>query len=156
MSSFLNLIRSPLKNRLYLLTKLPSAFFAGLKVTQADEKTCTVTIPYKWFTRNPFRSTYFACLGMAAEMSTGILAMAAIYQQRPPVSMLVVHLEGSFTKKATGRTTFICNDGIAIREAVEKAKATQEPQKVRARSVGTNANGEIVAEFFITWSFKAR
>jgi len=27
---------------------------------------------------------------------------------------------------------------------------------VKARSVGTNSNGEVVAEFFITWSFKAK
>jgi hypothetical protein len=27
---------------------------------------------------------------------------------------------------------------------------------VRARSVGKNREGETVAEFFVTWSFKAR
>jgi hypothetical protein len=156
MDAFVRLLRSPIRFRLYLLTRLPSAFFSGLRIAAADDTACTVTVPFKWFTRNPFRSTYFACLGMAAEMSTGILAMAAIYKRTPPVSMLVVGMEANFHKKATGLTSFRCEDGGLIRETIEKAVATGEAQTVKVRSFGTNAAGEGVAEFFITWSFKKR
>ena len=155
-TGFLRLLRSPVRFRLYLLTRLPSAFFSGLRITHIDEVGCSVAVPFKWFTRNPFHSTYFACLSMAAEMSTGILAMAAIYRRDPPVSMLVVGMEAGFHKKATGRTTFVCTDGPAIRDAVAGCIATGESRQVRTRSVGTNSNGEIVAEFFIVWSFKVR
>jgi hypothetical protein len=155
-SGFLRLLRSPVRFRLYLLTQLPSAYFAGLRVVEVDEVGCSVAVPFKWFTRNPFRSTYFACLSMAAEMSTGILAMAAVYRRKPAVSMLVVGLQASFHKKATSRTTFVCVDGPAIKDAVAGCIATGEARQVKARSVGTNSNGEIVAEFIITWSFKAR
>lgn len=154
--TFFNAIRHPLKSRLFLLTRLPSALFSGLRVTEADADHCAVTVPYKWFTRNPFRSTYFACLSMAAEMSTGVLAMGNLYQSQPPVSMLVIRTEANYTKKATGRTTFQCNEGPAIREAIDKARSTGDPQTIRARSTGTNANGDQVAEFFITWSFKVK
>jgi hypothetical protein len=156
MDAFFNLTRSPLKFKLYLLSRLPAAFFAGLQVTAADTNSCTITIPYRWSTRNPFRSIYFACLGMAAEMSTGILAMAHVYKSNPPVSMLVVNMEASFTKKAAGRTRFTCEDGQKIREAVDRARSTGEAQTVKTHSIGTLGTGEIVAEFFITWSFKAR
>jgi len=156
MGSFFDLTRSPLKLRLYLLANLPAAFFSGLRITSADAGQCIVTVPYRWSTRNPFRSTYFACLSMAAEMSTGILAMACVYKSNPRVSMLVTGLEAGFTKKATGSTSFHCIDGKAIRETVELAKTTGEAQTIRARSIGTNAQGETVAEFFITWSFKVR
>ena len=156
MDEFFKLTGSPLKFRLYLLTKLPAAFFAGLRIAEADADHSVVTIPYRWSTRNPFRSIYFACLGMAAEMSTGILAMAQVYKTHPAVSMLVVSMEAGFTKKATGRIRFTCSNGPVIREAVEKAKTTGEAQTIKARSVGTNAQGETVAEFFITWSFKVR
>src|SRR5580698_6014615 len=87
---------NPFLFRLYLLTRLPSAFFAGLRISQLDADTCTVTVPYKWFTRNPFRSTYFACLAMAAEMSTGVLAMSQLYKSKPAVSMLVVKAESAY------------------------------------------------------------
>ena len=156
MDPFFAIVHNPLKFRLYLLTRLPSAFFSGLRITEADPDHCIVTVPCKWFTRNPFRSTYFACLSMAAEMSTGVLAMAPIYKRRPPVSMLVVGMETIFTKKATGLTSFLCNDGAAIRAAIANARATGEAQTIKARSVGTSGNGDIVAEFSLTWSFKAK
>jgi len=156
MSSFLNLIRSPLKVKLFLLTNLPSAFFSGLSIPEADESHCVVRVPYRWFTRNPFRSTYFACLSMAAEMSTGVLAMAQIYKRNPPVSMLVVKTEATYFKKATGLTSFVCSDGTAIKAAVGQAIATGEATTIKARSVGTNATGDPIAEFFITWSFKVK
>ena len=156
MSDFQQIATSSIKFRLYLLSRLPSAFFAGLKITHLDGGVCAVTVPYKWFSRNPFRSTYFACLAMAAEMSTGALVMAELYDRRPAVSMLVVHLEASFSKKATGRTSFQCTDGPAIKKAIEAAITTGEAQTIRARSAGTNANGDLVAEFYITWSFKVK
>ena len=156
MDAFFKLTRSPIKFRLYLLTNLPAAFFAGLRVAKADNQSCSITVPYRWSTRNPFRSIYFACLAMAAEMSCGILAMSNVYKSNPRVSMLVVNMEAGFTKKATGRARFTCEDGKTIREAVDRAKATGEAQTVKTRSVGTNEAGETVAEFFITWSFKTK
>ncbi len=155
-AEFIRLMKHPVKFRLFLLSKLPSAFFAGVRVREADEKSCVVTVPFKWFSQNPFRSTYFACLSMAAEMSTGALAMAYLYKRKPPVSMLVVKVESEYFKKATGRTSFICEDGDLFRKAVEESIASGEARMVKARSVGTNKEGEIVAEFFITWSFKAK
>jgi hypothetical protein len=154
--AFFSLVRHPIKFRLFLLTKLPAAFFAGLKVRSLSAEACTVTIPFKWFTQNPFRSTYFACLAMAAELSTGVLAMGAIYGQKPTVSMLVTGLEATFHKKATGLITFTCADGEAIQQAVKEAKATGNGQRVIAKSVGQNVSGEVVAEFLFTWSFKAK
>lgn len=155
-AAFDRIARSQLKFRLYLLTRMPSAFFSGLRVLQFDPGFCAITVPCKWFTRNPFRSTYFACLAMAAEMSTGLLALSNIYGRQPSVSMLVTKLEANYFKKATARTTFTCSDGALIRAAVEKAIATGEGQTIRARSAGANPAGEPIAEFFVTWSFKAR
>ena len=153
---FIGLMKHPLKFRAFLLMKLPSAFFAGVRVRDIDEKHCVVTVPYKWFSQNPFRSTYFACLSMAAEMSTGALAMAHLYKRNPAVSMLVVKVESEYFKKAIGRTTFICEDGEAMLNAIEESTATGEGKIVRARSTGKNSDGEIVTEFYITWSFKAK
>ena len=154
--AFIGLMKHPLKFRAFLLMKLPSAFFAGVRVRDIDERHCVVSVPYKWFSQNPFRSTYFACLSMAAEMSTGALAMAHLYKRNPAVSMLVVKVESEYFKKATGRTTFICEDGETMLNAIEESIKTGEGKIVRARSIGKNADGEIVAEFYVTWSFKAK
>jgi hypothetical protein len=89
-------------------------------------------------------------------MSTGVLALAHIYKKVPPVSMLVVKLEAVYHKKAIGRTYFTCEDGSAIRNAIEGALQTGEGQAITATSTGRNEAGETVAEFFITWSFRAK
>lgn len=153
---FIELIQHPIKYRLFLLKKLPSAFFSGVRIKYADIHKAEVTVPYKWFSTNPFKSTYFACLSMAAEMSTGILAMAHTFEQNPGISMLVVKLEAGFMKKATGITTFTCEDGILIEQAVREAAASGKSTIASARSVGKNEAGDIIAEFVITWSFKSK
>lgn len=139
-----------------MLLKLPSAFFSGVRIKSLAAEKCEVTVPYKWFSQNPFRSTYFACLAMAAEMSTGVLGLMQVIERRPSVSMLVVNLEANFFKKAVDVTTFTCEDGKALELLVDDAIATGQAKSIRAKSVGKNKAGEIVAEFYITWSFKVK
>jgi hypothetical protein len=155
-ATFIRLMKHSLKSGIFLLFKLPSAYFTGVRVKEVDEKRCVVTVPYKWFSKNPFRSTYFASLAMAAEMSTGALSMAHLYKRQPPVSMLLTKLEAEYFKKAIGKTSFVCSDGELIQKTIEESIATGEAKTVRAKSTGINKEGEVVAEFFITWSFKAK
>lgn len=153
---FLDLVTNPLKFRLYLLTKLPSAFFSGVRVQYVDEEKCVVTVPYKWFSTNPFKSTYFACLSMAAEMSTGILAMSCIYGKKPAISMLVVNLQANFIKKASGVTSFICEDGKRIQQMVDEASASGKSTSLTVRAVGKDKEGQLIVDFSFTWSFKVK
>lgn len=155
-SGFFSLTNNPLKFRLFLLSKLPAAFFSSVRIKEADEVHCTVTVPFKWLTQNPFKSTYFACLGMAAEMSTGVLAMAHIYKKHPAVSMLIVSNEARYLKKAIGTTTFTCKDGLLIKSAIHKAIESGEPQVVTVITDGTNKKGELIAQASFTWSFKVK
>lgn len=144
----------PFKLRLYMLMKLPAAFFSGVRVPYADETKAIVTVPYRWFTRNPFGSTYFACLSMAAEMSTGILCMVHTYESKPAVKMLVVKTEGTFLKKAKAKTTFTCEEGKLIADCVRETTASGKSQQITCRAIGKDAQGETISEFSITWSFK--
>lgn len=139
-----------------MLTKLPSAWFAGLRIEELAEQKAVISVRQKWFNKNPFRSIYVAILSMPAEVSTGILSMAALYKRNPSVSMIAVAMEGSFVKKATGKVLFTCSDGLQINEAVEKAIGTGEPVTVKCHSIGRNEQNETVAEFYFTWSFKVR
>ena len=153
---FIQLMKHPVKFRMFLFSKLPAAFFSGVRLKAIDETSAVVTVPYKWFSQNPFKSTYFACLAMAAEMSTGLLAMMNTYKSSPSISMLVTGLEAAYFKKATGITTFTCEEGLAIVNTIEEAIATGNGKTIKIKSTGKNDKGELVAEFFITWSFKAK
>lgn len=153
---FARQMTSPFKFRMFLISKLPSAYFSGVRVKGLNENKCEVTVPFKWFSQNPFRSTYFACLSMAAEMSTGALALGHLYKRKPAVSMLVVKTEGEYFKKAVDTTTFVCEAGAEIKRMIEEAILTGEGKTIRAKTIGKNKAGELVAEFYITWSFKTR
>lgn len=142
--------------RLFLLIKVPAAFFAGIRLEKLETHEADVSISLSWFNKNPFRSVYFAALLMPAEISTGILCMAYLYRINPGVSMLLIKNESNFYKKATGKITFTCADGALINEAVSKAIATNEAVTVNCQSIGRNERKEIVAECFFTWSFKTR
>jgi len=154
--AFLALAKNRFKFCLFLLQKLPAAYFSGVRLKLVNATRAEVTLPYGWFTRNPFRSTYFACLAMAAEMSTGVLAMGYCWEKKPAIRMLVKNVEATFLKKATGQTIFICQEGPAIQQAIQDAQTTGESVSCRIRSTGYNQQQEIVAEFYITWSFKLK
>jgi len=153
---FRSLISSPIRFRFFLLQQLPAAFFAGLRIVYFDATSCTVKIKYSWFSNNPFKSIYFAVEAMAAEMCSGMLAFGQVYNRKPKISMLVVKLEVNFIKKATGTILFTCEDGAAIQKAIEESIATGEGKTIVCVSKGKNSANEVVAEFFITWSFKAK
>ena len=122
----------------------------------ADESKAVISVKQKWFNKNPFRSIYFAVLAMAAEMSSGILCMGNIYNRKPVIIMLVIEQRGLFHKKATGKILFTCEDGNKITAAVEDAVTTGNAVSACCYSKGMNSNNEMVAEFWITWSFKQR
>ena len=154
--AFKNIITNPIKFRYFLFTKLPAAFFAGLRIQHFDATTCVVRIRYSWFSMNPFKSIYFAVEAMAAEMCSGMLAFGQVYQRTPKVSMLVVKMEVTFVKKATGVILFTCEDGQMIQNAINDAIASREGKTIVCKSVGKNSANEVVAEFKIIWSFKSK
>jgi hypothetical protein len=141
---------------LYLWRMLPLAAFAGLRITRLDPQACTVALPGGWRTQNPFRSTYFAAQAMAAEMSTGAPALVLREDAPRSISMLILGLDASYAKRLTGPGAFTCESVPAIAAAIELAAESDAPQTVVARSTGRDAQGEVVAEFEVSWSFRRR
>lgn len=132
------------------------AYLAGLKILEIDEEKAAVSVPFKYLNKNPFRSVYFAVLSMAAELSSGILALAAIHDFSRPVSMLVLDMKAAFLKKAKSKIIFKCEDGEKISKAIAKSLETGEGQTVEVNTSGTDEAGEVVAEFSFTWTFKPK
>lgn len=150
------MLDSPLKLKLYFLRNLPMAFLAGLRIVSYNSNQATVSLPYKYLTKNPFRSIYFACQAMAAEFSTAVLCLQELARHEADVSLIVVHVEGTFTQKAEGRVSFSCEDNGTLGRAISESIAMDEARTVTLNSIGKNSDNETVAEFTITWSFKPR
>jgi hypothetical protein len=155
-AAFEKLANNRLKFGAFLLLKLPSAWLCGVRLRHLDAQKATATVPYKWLSQNPFNSIYFACQAMAAELSTGVLGLAYVYKTVPGVSMLVTNIHMVFLKKATGRIIFTCHQGAEFEAVVKQAIFTGMPQTLTAKAVGKTADGEVVSEFAVEWSFKSR
>lgn len=140
--------------KLFLLGKLPLGFFSGMKIKSLTTETCAATIPYGWITRNPFRSTYFAALSMAAELSTGALALLAI--EGKTVAVIIVQMEAEFLKMAKDTTTFTCDEGLLLSASAQKALESGEAVTAKVLTRGLSEKGVEVARFYFTWSFKRR
>ena len=147
---------SPSKLNTFLFFKLPSAFWCGVRVKSISKQQCVVTVKHRWFNQNPFNSMYFAVQAMAAELTTGALVMMQIKNSGQKISMLVANNNGNFTKKATGRITFTCDDGHLIEEAIQRTINTGEGQTFWMKSVGINQKGEQVSELNFEWSIKLK
>ena len=147
---------SPAKLNSFLMFKLPAAFICGVRVKAIDHRQCLVSVKHRWINQNPFKSMYFAVQAMAAELSTGALVIAGIKQSGKNISMLVASNKSAFTKKATGRINFTCQDGHLIDEAIKNTLATGEGQTFWMTSKGVNEIGEQVSVFEFEWTIKVK
>ena len=140
----------------FLLFKLPSAYFSGVRVKSIHENEAIATVKHKWINQNPFKSLYWATQGMASELATGILVMKVIDESGKKISMLVTYQTGTFTKKATGRINFICKDGHLIKGAIDKNIASGEGETVTMIAEGFDETGDSVSKFEYQWSLKVK
>ncbi len=147
---------SPSKINTFLLFKLPSAYFTGVRVKSISETTCITTVKHRWINQNPFKSIFWAVQGMAAELSTGAMVMAKIKESNKNISMLVANNRATFTKKAKGRILFTCTDGALINEAIDKTISTGEGQTIWMKSEGKDAAGDVVSAFEFEWTLKVK
>lgn len=151
-----NMKLTPSKLNTFSMLKLPSAYLCGVRVKYLDQTKCEVTVKHRWMNQNPFKSMFWAVQGMAAELSTGALMIGKIQESGKKVSMLVTSNNATFTKKATGRIKFTCNDGHLIDEALQKAIETGNGQTLWMKSVGVNEDDIVVSTFNFEWSVKVK
>lgn len=140
----------------FLFSKLVIAWIAGVRFLSVTDDSAKTKVSLSWFNQNPFRSIFWAVLGMAAELSTGILLMKAMRTNKVKASMLVTQNQGFFYKKAVGEIAFSCVVGDRIRELFEQLIQDNEPKKIELVSNGYNEQGELVCTFKFEWSLKLK
>jgi Domain of unknown function (DUF4442) len=154
-AAYLRTANTPWKMRYFMFNRLPAAWFMGIGVQELSSERAVIRLPYGWRSQNPFKSIYFAAQCAAAEMSTGLLATAAL-QEQPPVSMLVRHIEAEFLKKASHTLLFTCEQGAEVQAVIRKAVETGEPQTLRMAAVGRLPDGVEASKVWVEWSFKVK
>ena len=141
---------------LFLFLKIPISWIAGVRLKEMNDEICITKVKFGWLNQNPFNSMFWAVQGMAAEFSTGFLCAEKIRKSGKKISMLVVHNQAEFTKKAVGRVTFSCLQGKELDAILQKAIETGEGQTLTLFSEGKDQKGDLVSKFAFTWSFKVK
>lgn len=136
--------------------KLPSAWWCGVRLRHLDENKAITTVRHRWVNQNPFKSMFWAVQGMAAELSTGAMVSDQIRSSGKKISMLVQNNNAHFSKKATGKITFTCEDGHLVTEGIQRTLETGEGQKFWTKSVGVNEDGVVVSTFNFEWTVKLK
>ncbi|MDB4297239.1 DUF4442 domain-containing protein [Flavobacteriaceae bacterium] len=137
-----------------IILKLPSAYLCGVRLKELTESDCKTSVKFRWINQNPFKSIYFAVLAMAAELATGALVLRKTENIR--ISTLVLGMSAQFHKKAVGRITFSCNQGLDVDNYIRKAIATKEGVVFPLKALGVDAEGDTVAEFVFEWTIKVK
>lgn len=140
----------------FLLLKVPSAYFTGVRVEHIADNKAVVKVKHRWISQNPFNSLYYGVQAMAAELSTGVLVLKKIAQNKKNISMLVTKQSATFTKKGRGIVRFICDDGSKIDQAISETIKTGEGQTILLHSQGINESNEIVSTFEFEWSLRIK
>ncbi len=136
--------------------KLPSAWWCGVRLRYIDEQRTIVTVRHSWRNQNPFKSMFWAVQGMAAELSTGAMVIDQIEKSGKKISMLVANNNANFSKKATGKITFTCEDGHLIHKAIQDTIASGAGQTFWMKSVGVNEEGIVVSTFNFEWTVRVK
>jgi acyl-coenzyme A thioesterase PaaI-like protein len=147
---------TPPNLNIFMLFKLPSAFFTGVRLRKITNEIAVVKVTHRWVNQNPFNSLYYGVQAMAAELSTGALVMKKIQESGQVVSMLVTKQTATFTKKGRGRMAFVCEDGKLIDEKLKKTLENGEGQVIVLKSVAKDAQGDVVSTFEFEWSIKLK
>lgn len=149
-------ISNPFLFRITLYRVLPLASLTGVRLMCLNEELAELSVRYKFINKNPFKTTYWAVLGMCAELASGLLLLMYTHKLNPSISTFVLGCEAKFVKRAIGKTTFVCNQGAEISKAVQLAINSKEPQDIRCVTNAYNEDGELVAEFVFIWGIKVR
>ena len=139
----------------FLLTKLPLAYIAGVKLKNLDDNGSETSLKFKWINQNPFKSMYFAAMQMAAELATGLLLFQYM-DNKIRFSMLLLEVNANYQKKAIGNITFECPYGAETDLFIKSMLHNSEGESIVLPVVAKNEQGEAIADFKFTWSCRKR
>ena len=150
------ILRGSVRPKLGQFFSLPLASIAGVRIDAIDSNSTVVSLPGGWRTQNPFRSTYWAAQGMAAEMSTGLIPLAYVKSAPVPIRMILSGTSARFVKMCQGRSVFRHNAGSAVQEAMAETIKSGQSVECELSSVGYDEIGDVVSDWCFIWSFRAR
>lgn len=138
----------------FLLMKVPTVLWAGIKVDLLDHTHCKVSIRRNWRNRNPYDGVYFANVMAAAEMASGLMVFDEMRQAYDTAGIklaaYVRYTEADFLRPVKGKATVCCRQSGEILSAILEA-VTNGKDVVRTNCSVHNERGKLCADVTISW-----
>ena len=142
--------------RLFGFSKVAMIAYCRPSVIYSDDKKLEIKIPLNRRTKNHINSMYFGALSVGADITGGFLALPAIQKSKRKINLLFKDFNAKFLRRAEADVHFICKDGIAVNNLVQKAIDTKERQNYTLKIIAKTPtiSNDIIAEFDLTLSIK--
>lgn len=143
----------------FIQHKVPMMSYAGITIEGVDSEHCIVKIPLKQETKNHLDSMYFGALAVGADGAGGMIALYHIMMSGRDVSLVFKDFTAKFLRRPEADVYFTCNNGEAIKQAVDQTIATGERVNLPLTIVATTpelTGDEPVATFTLTLSLKLK
>ena len=142
--------------RLFGFTKVAMIYYCRPRVVHVDNQSLEIKIPLNRRTKNHINSMYFGALSVGADITGGFLALPPIQQSKRKIVLLFKDFNAKFLRRAESDVHFVCRDGQAVSDLVDKAIKTGERQnyKLLIKATTPKISDDIVAEFELTLSIK--
>ncbi len=147
------------KLRFWAFLKVPMIWLAWPSVRESNDRRCVVRIPFRRRNRNHLGSMYVGVLVMGGELVGGLLAMDRIQKSKTSVALSFGSIQGEFHRRAEGAVDFVCEDGEAIGQMVDRVIESGERETMTIRTlamVPDEPGDEPAATFEMGLSLKRR
>jgi acyl-coenzyme A thioesterase PaaI-like protein len=142
--------------QLFGITKVPMIWYCRPKVIEHTDEKIEIKIPLKRKTKNHLGSMYFGVLAVGADITGGFLAMDPIQESGRKINLIFKDFKADFLKRPEGDVHFICNDGLAVKELVDRVSKSSDRHnfKLSIEATVPSISSEVVAKFELTLSLK--
>jgi hypothetical protein len=155
----ISLFKTNLFLKVYGLLKIPLLAYVGPKCIELTSKRSVIKIKLGRRTQNHLRVMYFGALGIGAELSIAITAVAAIHESGQKIDFIFKDFKANFLKRCDGDVLFICDEANKVRELIERAKTSSERLEGTFKAYSTvpsKSATEPVATYELTLSVRNR
>jgi len=150
-------LRGTLMLRAWALVKVPMILWTRPVVEELSADRCVVRIPLRRRTKNHQNALYIGAYTVGADVAGGLLAMEASRARKSDVVLIFKDMQAEFIARGEDDVWFTCEEGPAIRAAVEQAATSGErvniPVKITA-TVPSKRGDSAIARFVLTLSLK--
>lgn len=146
--------------QVYTFLKIPLLFFCRPRIMELESNKSVLKLPLNRRTKNHLGSMYFGAMSIGAEAAIAVTAVKKIVESNKKIDYIFKDFKAQFYKRAEGGDVhFVCEQGEAIRQLIEKAIISKERETQTFKSYAIVPKKDpnlIVAEFEVTLSVKYR